>query len=65
MIIAHICLLSPRLGLGRQNFVPSKLIRGLTGWPVPYLLYRMAPSPLSERFDFYLLSAEFGLDLRL
>src|ERR1700720_4124969 len=35
MIIAHICLLSPRLGLGRQNFVPGKLIRGLTGWPVP------------------------------
>ena len=27
-MVAHICLLSPWLGLGRQNFTPDKLIRG-------------------------------------
>jgi hypothetical protein len=27
MIIAHICLLSPRLGLGRQNFIHVEFIR--------------------------------------
>jgi hypothetical protein len=64
-MVAHICLLSAWLGLGRQNFARDKINRARQVSQYRIYCRERAPSPLSEHFDFYLLfylvSAEFGL----
>jgi hypothetical protein len=63
--IAHICLLSPRLGLGRQNFNSWQAYPWLTGLASTLFTVGGGAITLERGFDFYLLFyllwADFGL----